>query len=509
MHARQICAVVILASVLGQATRRSEGGPSFVVVGDARLQVRLDYGFDVLAEAEYRVEGKPMEGLRGPAWGARIDGTTCVPSGEVRRTGGDKEGLLGEVSFEGDTESLHWVLNYGKSGPGRVMKTLTLTARRDLRLEQVTLWQASEPAPPVVARTALQDIAAICRQDGRALFASLDFPYSRIESAGGTTTVSYPPFQQVTKGEVYTAHSLTLGAVALTGIVRDGFDAGEVAALDAYVQERFAPRFDRPLFIGCSINNRYTQVRGDVIFYTMKDHPTLRDHTDLLERDLALMPKLGVEYYQVFPGVFDWGPNDPSPQEVTRLMDAAHRNGVRMGDYSGTSVLFCPHYNEYRNSLNRPEWLIQQEDGKRVGSYCFGHPAFVDYYIEKVVPNCRRFGFEIHCLDFLNITPCYAPDHAHPPGRDGLYHQVSGLVRLLEAINAVSPQMMSWSNSGNWAELLPKIAWSNPNLYLTDPFIATPWQGLNMTRLLDDARREQMVSLHYTRFIPYRFLTNS
>ena len=183
MYARQICAVVILASVLGQTTRRSEGGPSFVVVGDARLQVRLDYGFDVLAEAEYRVEGKPMKGLRGPVWGARIDGTTCVPSGEVRRTGGDKEGLLDEVSFEGDTESLHWVLNYGKSGPGRVMKTLTFTARRDLRLEQVTLWQASEPAPPVVARAAMQDIAAICRQDGRALFASLDFPYSRIENA--------------------------------------------------------------------------------------------------------------------------------------------------------------------------------------------------------------------------------------------------------------------------------------------------------------------------------------
>jgi hypothetical protein len=78
----------------------------------------------------------------------------------------------------------------------------------------------------------------------------------------------------------------------------------------------------------------------------------------------------------------------------------------------------------------------------------------------------------------------------------------------LDAIGDVSPQMMSWSNSGNWAELLPKIAWHNPNLYLTDPFIMTPWQGLNMTRLLDDARREQMVSLHCSRFIPYRFLTN-
>ena len=67
---------------------------------------------------------------------------------------------------------------------------------------------------------------------------------------------------------------------------------------------------------------------------------------------------------------------------------------------------------------------------------------------------------------------------------------------------------MTWSNSGNWIEFLPKIAWTNHNLYMTDPFIASPWQGLNMTRLLDDARREQMVSLHYSRFLPYRYLTN-
>ena len=29
-----------------------------------------------------------------------------------------------------------------------------------------------------------------------------------------------------------------------------------------------------------------------------------------------------------------------------------------------------------------------------------------------------------------------------------------------------------------------------------------------MTRLLDDSRREQMVTLHYSHFIPYRFFTN-
>jgi hypothetical protein len=29
-----------------------------------------------------------------------------------------------------------------------------------------------------------------------------------------------------------------------------------------------------------------------------------------------------------------------------------------------------------------------------------------------------------------------------------------------------------------------------------------------MTRLLDEARREQMVSIHHSAFLPYRFFTN-
>lgn len=508
MNVQHALMAVFLTISSGPQAGAAIAGQSLVIVGDDRLQVRLDYGAGKLTESEYLLEGKRMDGLRADAWSVQIDGSAITASGDVRCSNEMGPGTLHQVSFAAQDELMHWTLDYQRSGPGRVTKTLTLTPKRDLRLEQVMLWKATESTPPLVARTKLQDIAALYRQNDRALFASLDFPYSRIESVDGVTTVSYPPFLSLRKGQTYTAHSLTLGAASLTGSLRYGFDVGEVRALDAYVQERFAPRFERPMIVGCSINNRYTQPRGGVIFYTMKDHPTLRDHSDLLERELALMPKLGVEYYQVFPGVFDWAPDDPSAQEVERLMDVARRNGVRMGDYSGTSSVFCPHYNEYGNSLDRPEWLIRNEHDKPAGGYCFGCPAFVDFYIEKVVPNCRRFGFEIHCLDFLGIGPCHARDHGHPPGRDGLYHQISGLVCLLEAINAVSPQMMTWSNSGNWTELLPKIAWSNPNLYLTDPFIATPWQGINMTRLLDDARREQMVSLHNTHFIPYRFLTN-
>ena len=122
--------------------------------------------------------------------------------------------------------------------------------------------------------------------------------------------------------------------------------------------------------------------------------------------------------------------------------------------------------------------------------------------------NCKKFGFEMHALDFLSIAPCQSTAHGHPVGEDSVYSQVKGLTDFAEAVNATSPTMMIWPNSGCWSDLLPKLAWYTPCLYLTDPFIASPWQGLNMTRLLDDARREQMVSLHYSRFLPYRYYTN-
>ena len=180
--------------------------------------------------------------------------------------------------------------------------------------------------------------------------------------------------------------------------------------------------------------------------------------------------------------------------------------GVRVGDYSGCNSVFCPHYNEHGNTLNRPPWQMRDAQ-QNAGAFCFGCPEFVDYYIATVVPAARESGFQLHCLDFLGIAPCFA-DHGHPPGDDSVYHQVAGLMRFMKTLADVDPEMMVWSNSGNWSDFLPKIAWWNPNLYLTDPFIATPWPGLNMTRLLDDARREQMVSLHYTHFMPFRNFTN-
>lgn len=504
-----ILALLFLTSCSGDAGLSTHAPPApgqTFSIGDDRCQVTLVCEAGDLKESLYRIDGVPMAGMEGLPWSAQIDGRRVAPDGApVKRvhTEGD-----GSAVFEGELPGLRWKLSYARSGPGRVTKTLELTPERDATLDRLILWSARSPEAPTVARTPVQDIAAFYRQGRRGLFASLDFPYSAIASDQGTTTVSYPPHEPLKAGRPYAAHSLTFGAVRLAGRSRRGFDEGEEAALDAYVQERHPPRFDRPQVISAAIVNRYTQVERGAVFHTMKDHPTLTFNTDLLKRELTLLARLGVEHVQVFPGVFDSAPDDPAPATVDDVMKFARGLGLRMGDYSATNELFVAHYNEHGHRLDRPEWLMQGKGGNREGGFCFGHPEFVRYYRETTVAHCARYGCEMHCLDGLGLRPCYAPNHGHPPGSESLYAQVKGLVSLLEALNAVSPQMMTWSNSGNWSDLLPKIAWYNPNLYLTDPYVSGAWQGLNMTRLLDDTRREQMVSLHHSRFIPYRFFTN-
>ncbi len=102
----------------------------------------------------------------------------------------------------------------------------------------------------------------------------------------------------------------------------------------------------------------------------------------VVERDLDLISRLGMEYYQVFPGVFEWRPNDPK-SAVDSLVTFAHSRGLRIGDYSATSHVFSPHFNFYRNKLERPDWLIQDKNGKQSDLYCFGNPEFADFYVEN------------------------------------------------------------------------------------------------------------------------------
>jgi len=483
---------------------RSDASQS-VVVGDSELRLTLSIDESGFREERFEVSGKLVPGLSAIGWALETDAGTIVPAHAAFESG-KAESVNRAASVKGSVGDLDWKLDYQVLGSGMITKTLSLTPRRDVLLKQVSLWRCRGGAAPVVSSTSLQDIAAFFRQDARGMFVSLDFPYSRIVTAGGETSVTYPPFDRLRAGQAYICHSMTFGATTLTGRMRYGFDEGEVDAMDSYVQKRFAPRFNRPMLVSTCINNRYTMPKPDMndgVFYTMKDHATLSYNHDLLKREIELMPKLGMEYYQLWTGPFDSVPGDPDPKFVDEIVRFGRRLGVRIGDYSSTNILFCYHYNDYKNTMeNHPEWGLKSSDR------CLGNPNYIKFYKDMVVASDRRYGFEIHCLDGLILQECKATDHGHPAGRDSLYAQVRGLVEVIEGLDGVSPEMMSWSNMGDWGEILPKIAWTNHNLYLTDPFIASPWQGLNMTRLLDDARREQMVSLHYSRFIPYRYLTN-
>ena len=477
-----------------------------LVVGTPEFGLRLEKVGAAWVEKSVGVDGENFE-FSGDLWRGEVESGWVAGQG-VEGFSAQPEGVPfhQRVEFRGTTADFKWVVVY-EAAPPLIVKSVQLTALHDLELLRVAPWHEASLGASEVARTSLQDIAAFYRGNGRGFFVSLDFPWSEIVAENGVTSVRYPAAAQLKGGATYTAHTVTLGRTDLSGLKRYGRDTGEVAAFDAYVQSRYTPRFERPMFVSCSIVNRYTMPRDGIVWYTYKDHPTLSRNLDLLKRDLELMPKLGIEYYQVFPGIFDWGAGDPEPAVVHEIVQYAHEKGVRIGDYSGCNDLFCGHYNEHQNTLERPEWRMQDES-ENAGRFCFGDRAFIDHYITTVTTAAREFGFELHCLDFLSLAPCFAANHGHPVGRDSLYHQVAGLVRLLEALNTTDPDMMTWSNSGNWSEFLPKLAWWNQNLYLTDPFIHTQWQGLNMTSLLDDARREQMVSLHYTHFVPYRFYSN-
>ncbi len=479
-----------------------------LAVGDDRVQVLLQYGAQGLFETSYRVENRPLVGLSGEACSIQLDGTTISSAhSTVSLARKDGSTLAHSATFLGEVKRIKWELTYSASGSGRITKSLRLFPERLGTLSRVALWNAKSSVEPKIASTKIQDIAAFYRQGDLGLFASLDFPYSNIVSAAGMTSVSYPPYAALKSGGEYNSHSLTFGAVRLTGKQNYGFYEGEVEAMDVYVQGHRKPRFEKPMYLSSSIVNRYTQVNDGIIFYTQRDQPLFSANTDLVKQDLDLMPKLGMEYYQAFPGVFEWASDDPK-SEVEKLVNFARERGLRIGDYSATSYVYSPHFNFYLKTLNRPDWFIQDKDGKPKNVYCFGNPDFTGMYADKVVESCRQFQFDLHCLDLLSFAPCYASNHTHPPGNESYYHQIRGLMGVIESINAVSPQMMTWPNSGDFTEMLPKIAWYSPNLYLTDPSIAKPWQGLNMTRLLDDARREQMVSLHQSTFLPYRFFTN-
>jgi hypothetical protein len=382
--------------------------------------------------------------------------------------------------------------------------SLAVTARTASLLRRVH-WFAGEWEPgveQVIQSTALMDNVLFLRKGDVSFFLSLDFPYSRIGADG----VTYPPYEPLAPGQRYSAHGLTIGACRLSGQRVGQFDRAEIEAVSEYVVRRFPPRFERPMFLSGSIVNRMTDLRDGRIFYSMADNPTLALNPALVEEDLRLYAKVGVEYYQVFEGEFDWPDEAKTGATLRRLQKEAHRLGVRMGDYANPQGLYCPHFNYEHRSLNRPDWLIVGEDGKATGPECLGCAEYAKMLRERLVAHNREYGLKLIDLDFLNIGPCYATNHNHQPG--DVYQQVRALVQLMEELNALDPNFLLWSNSGDWLDLMPKLVWFNPNVYLTDPRPRSYASHLNALKFLGDGRREQMVSVHESHFVPYRAFCN-
>jgi hypothetical protein len=382
--------------------------------------------------------------------------------------------------------------------------SLNITAHSAALLRNIS-WFSGEwehGVEQVIQSTALMDNVLFLRKGEISFFISLDFPFSHIDKRG----ISYPPYEYLTPGQEYFAHSITIGACRLSGQQVNKFDSIEIEAVSTYIERRFAPRFERPMFLSCSITNRMTDVRDGRIFYSMYDNPTLSLNPLLVEEDLRLCAETGIEYYQVFEGVFDWPDKEKTGSSLKRLQKKARDINVRMGDYAVPQGLYCPHFNYEHRSVNHPEWLIVGPDGKPAGPECLACKEYEKMLREPLVAHNREFGLDIICLDFLNIHPCYATNHNHEPG--DVYQQVLALVRLMKLLNATNPNFLVWSNSGNWIELMPKLTWFNQNVYLTDPHIRAYSPHLNVLKILGDGRREQMVSVHESHFVPYRSFTN-
>ena len=152
--------------------------------------------------------------------------------------------------------------------------------------------------------------------------------------------MTYPPYEQLAPGRRFSAHSLSIGACRLSGQRVGKFDRAEIEAVSEYVERRFPPRFERPMFLSGSIVNRMTDLRDGRIFYSMADNPTLALNPALVEEDLRLYAKVGIEYYQAFEGEFDWPDEAKTGATLRRLQAVAHRLGVRMGDYANPQGLY-------------------------------------------------------------------------------------------------------------------------------------------------------------------------
>lgn len=418
-----------------------------------------------------------------------------------------------EVVFEGELLKLTPAcadVEFSIANDTYATLTATVNVKEDAQIDEVR-WFAGDWSgmdQTAIASTDAVDICVFMRKNDVSFFLSLDFPYSKIEPNG----VSYDPYDKVKSGEVYAVHTISVGAARLTGEVPDigyekgQFDRGEIEAMSEYVESRMPKQFLRSITTSACITNQMTDLREGRIFYSGNDNPTLATDMETLHKEVDLCAELGVEFMQVFEATFDFTDDGKSKQGMKELVEHGKRVGVFIGDYLVPGGVYCDHYNYDHRYLDRPEWRSMNKEGQRT-RLCFGCEDHEKWETDTMVNSMSETGARLVCLDGWQLHPCYDPAHGH--GENGGYYcKIRGFVRMMEAFNQISPDFLTWSNSGEFIRIAPKLLWYNPNVYLTDPHPRLYSASLNTLKYYGDCRREQMVSVHNRYFLPYTAYNN-
>lgn len=432
-----------------------------------------------------------------------VEVESCA-DGMLLKADGQQLHFCGSVFTATATQPLHHTLTL----QGETIEVMC-ACQQECVLEEYHYFDGrwENPDKIIVAETKLTGICGFLRKGNVSFFLSLNFPYSRIVQNENRLTIGCDPRDTITPGIPYSPHTLTIGAARLTGVQVGNYDRGEIEAFSEYILSRMPVNFrgERPIYSSACITNRMTDVREGRIFYSMYDNPTLTLDPETLKEEVRLCADLGIEYYQVFEGYFDWEEDGSSERALQEIVELGKQLGVRVGDYMTPLELNCWHYNYHDRTVPDLSWCALEADGRR-RHLCYGDPRVTDYLLNTIVPSIRRNREEMICLDGDGAVLCFDESHGHNPG--SLYAHVRGLVQVMEAMNATSPYFMTWSNSGNWLELMPKLVWYNQNVYLSDPHPREYSPTLNILKYYGDCRREQMVNVHEKYFVPYCLFTN-
>ncbi len=359
----------------------------------------------------------------------------------------------------------------------------------------------------IVKRTNYNDICVFLRKNNISFFLSFDFPYSKITTKGSSVNIGCDPLDEINKNEEYHPHTLTIGASVLTGRVINGIDKSEIEAFSEYINSRINHHFNgsRPITIATSITNRLTDLRDGRVYYSIKDNPTLYYDKDTLKKEIEICSELGIEYYQLFEGYFDFEEDGSSEKALKEVVEYGKKLGVRVGDYMTALELNCWHFNYHHRHVEDKSLLALQDNGSRY-YLCYGNIDTLNMLNNTIYKSIVRNKEEMICIDGNCYIPCLDESHGH--NANSPYKHIKHLTDFFSELNDISPYFLTWTNAGNWLEFMPKLLWYNPNVYLSDPHERGYKPTLNCLKYFGDARREQMVTLHNEYFVPYTAYSN-